>query len=220
MKRLLLSMIVLTGFFTTAQAQTKKKVYLTAGGNAGILSFADVRDDGERVNTVPRFTLFFNFGTNYNLDVTDHFGFFSGTNIKNIGLITKEDGMKVKSRVYTLGVPLGFKAGDIKGGNVFFAGGELDFALNYKEKLFIDVDKKSKFNEWFSDRTPIVMPSVFVGVDLKSHFSFKAQYYLNNFFNTGFEENGVKPYENVDAKVFFITLGYKFRPKKIRFHID
>ena len=221
MKRIVLSIIVLAGFYATGFAQPKNKVYLTAGGNAGIFSFADVREDGDRVNTVPRFTLFFNFGTNYNLDITNNFGFFSGTNIKNIGLITKEDNVKLKRRVYTIGVPIGFKVGDLRRGTLFFAGGELDFAINYKEKFFINGDKQGKFNEWFSDRTPIVMPSVFAGVDLNRHFSFKAQYYLNNFFNTGYEDNnGLKPYENVDAKVFFITLGYKFRPKKVRIRFD
>lgn len=218
MKRILLGIIAIAAIITSTTAQEKehsKKGYITAGGNGGILSFADIKESGDRVNSIPRFTLFFNIGTNYNYDFSETVGFFSGINIKNIGLITKEDNIKLKRRVYTLGVPIGFKVGNLKTGNLFFAGGELDFAFNYKEKTFVNGDKVDKFNEWFSNRTPTVMPSVFAGVQFSKHFSFKAQYYPNNFFNTSFkDDNGVEPYKNTDANLLFITIGYHFTPKK------
>lgn len=222
MKRILLSIIALTGFVTLVSAQDEDehrrshKGYITSGGNGGILSFADVKEAGDRVNSIPRFTLFFNYGVNYNYDFSKSAGFFSGLNIKNIGLITKDDNIKLKRRVYTIGVPVGIKLGDLKSSNtLFFAGGELDFAFNYKEKHFVNGDKVSKFNEWFSGRTPTVMPSVFAGVQFDRHFSFKAQYYLNNFFNTSYkDDNGVEIYKDTEAKILFITIGYHFRPKK------
>lgn len=216
MKRILLSIMVLAGFVanTSAQDHRTHKGYITAGGNGGILSFADIKEAGDRLNSIPRFTLFFNAGTNYNYDFSNRAGFFSGVNIKNIGLITKEENIKLKRRVYTIGVPLGIKLGDMDGGTMFYGGGELDFAINYKEKRFVNGDKVSKFNEWFSNRTPTIMPSVFAGVQFSRHFSFKAQYYLNNFFNTSHkDDNGAEIYKDTDAKILFITIGYHFRPK-------
>ncbi len=80
--------------------------YITAGGNGPLLSFAKVTNSGEHVRNIPRFTMFFNVGTNYNYDFSNNFGIFTGLNIKNIGLITKpNDSVKLKQRVYTLGVP-------------------------------------------------------------------------------------------------------------------
>lgn len=189
--------------------------YITAGGNGPLLSFAKVTNNGEHVRNIPRFTMFFNVGTNYNYDFSNNFGIFTGLNIKNIGLITKpNDSVKLKQRVYTLGVPLGIKVGNLRDGFFFFAGGEYDLAFNYKEKYFLDGDKKSKFNEWFSDRTDILMPSVFAGFRFPPGFGVKVQYYLNDFFNKNYTEtvNGVKttPYKDIKANMMFVTLSYNF----------
>lgn len=196
--------------------------YITHGGNGPLLSFANVKDNGESIRNIPRFTMFFNIGSNYNYDFSNNVGIFTGLNIKNIGLITKEDSLKLKRRVYTLGVPLGLKFGNIRDGFFFFFGGEYDMAFNYKEKTFIDGDKKSKFNEWFSDRTPTFMPSVFAGFRFQPGFGVKVQYYLNDFFNKDFSQtiDGVKtyPYENMEAKMVFVTLSYNFGGSSIKHH--
>ncbi len=217
MKKILygvIAMVLITVTVNAQQADIKEKdkhMYFTAGGNGGIISFSSVKDNNNRVTSIPRFTLFFNVGANFNYDVSDHAGFFTGLNIKNIGLITKVDSVKLKRRVYTVGIPIGFKLGNLREGTFFFGGAELDMAMNYKEKLFIGGDKKSKFNEWFSDRTDRFMPSLFAGVQVNKNFSFKAQYYLNNFFNQGYRDgSGVKVYQHTDAKVFFLTFGYSF----------
>ncbi|MGX5818510.1 hypothetical protein ACWKWU_09960 [Chitinophaga lutea] len=192
-----------------------RKGYVTAGGNGGLLSFAKMSNEDGHIRNIPRFTLFFNIGTNYNYDFTNNFGIFSGLNIKNIGLISKpNDSVKLKQRVYTLGVPVGIKLGNFRSGTFFFAGGEYDLAFNYKEKYFLNGDKETKFNEWFSDRTPTLMPSVFAGFRMSPGFGVKVQYYLNDFFNKDFTQtvNGVKeqPYKNMDANLVFVTLSYNF----------
>lgn len=219
---------------TVVTTETKKKVsyhfhiyappkpgkgYVTAGGNGALLSFANVKNNDERVRNVPRFTLFFNIGTNYNYDFNNNIGIFSGLNIKNIGLISKpNDSVKLKQRVYTLGVPVGIKIGDLRSGTFLFFGGEYDMAFNYKEKYFLHGDKKTKFNEWFSDRTDLFMPSLFAGFRFGPAFGVKGQYYLNNFYNSDFTEtvNGVKtqPYKNLKANMMFVTLSYNFGIKK------
>ncbi|MFB6455517.1 hypothetical protein ACE38W_09630 [Chitinophaga sp. Hz27] len=196
----------------------RKGVYRTNGGDFGILSFANMTNNGEHVRNIPRFTAFFNVGTNFNKDFGRNFGIFTGFNIKNIGLISKpNDSLKLKQRVYTFGIPLGFKVGDLHRGTFFFfAGVEADLAFNYKEKQFVNGDKVHKFNEWFSDRTPLIMPSFFAGMRFAPSFGVKVQYYPQNFFNKDYKEtdkisgNAVYPYKNLDAKLFFVTLSYNF----------
>ncbi|WPQ63790.1 hypothetical protein SIO70_02810 [Chitinophaga sancti] len=200
---------------TTEQKKLRQHVYATNGGDGPILSFGDVKANGAHVNTAPRFTLFFNVGRNYNYDFTKWLGIYSGVNLKNIGIITKENGTKLKRRVYTLGVPLGLKIGDVRGQNFFFfLGGQYDLAFNYKEKQFINGDKVKKFNEWFSDRTPLLMPSLFAGFRFYPGIGLKVQYYPNNFFNQDFKETvaGVTtyPYRDMASKMFFVTLTYSF----------
>jgi len=200
---------------TTEQKKLRQHVYATNGGDGPILSFGDVKANGAHVNTAPRFTLFFNVGRNYNYDFTKWLGIYSGVNLKNIGIITKENGTKLKRRVYTLGVPLGLKIGDVRGQNFFFfLGGQYDLAFNYKEKQFINGDKVKKFNEWFSDRTPLLMPSLFAGFRFYPGIGLKVQYYPNNFFNQDFRETvaGVTtyPYRDMESKMFFVTLTYSF----------
>jgi hypothetical protein len=197
---------------------THRKSYTSFGGDGALLSFGrDIREAGKHVPSVPRFTFFFNIGTNYNYDFNRNFGIFSGINLKNIGLITKDDidSVKLKRRVYTLGVPLGFKIGDLRRGFYFYAGGSYDLAFNYKEKKFINGDKKEKFNEWFSDRTPLLMPSLFAGFKMARGFGLKVQYYPNNFFNKEYKETGnstgaTYPYQNLNAQLFFVSLSCEF----------
>lgn len=195
----------------------REGVYVTAGGDGPLLSFASMKENGEHMRNIPRFTLFLNVGSNFNKDFSKNFGVFTGINVKNIGLISKPaDSLKLKQRVYTLGIPLGFKIGDLSSGSFFFfAGGEIDMAVNYKEKQFVDGDKVHKFNEWFSDRTPLLMPSFFAGFRVNPGFGLKVQYYPQNFFNPDFKTkdksgNAVYPYRNLEANMMFVTLTYNF----------
>jgi hypothetical protein len=193
-----------------------RKSYTSWGGDGPLLSFGNIKNAGEHMKNIPRFTLFFNVGHNYNYDFNKHFGIFTGLNIKNIGLITKDSNdVKLKRRVYTLGIPLGFKIGDLRRGSFFFfAGGSYDLAFNYKEKKFVNGDKVDKFNEWFSDRTPILMPSLFAGIRITPGFGLKIQYYPNDFFNKNYKETLVggttQPYKDMESKMFFATISYDF----------
>lgn len=190
------------------------RVYLAGGGDGSIFSFASVKDDGSRVPNTPRFSLILNIGSTANYDFSNHAGFFSGINIKNVGFITRQDSFKLKRRVYTLGVPVGFKFGNFNEDFFFYFGGQYDLAFNYKEKRFVGHKKVNKFNDWFSNRTPALMPSLFAG--LKMHdFNVKVSYYPDNFFDTDFQETkgGVttRPYEGIKARLFFVSFGYSFK---------
>jgi hypothetical protein len=218
MKRLY-TLILLLSACTAALAQ-RNRIYTTTGGNGGILSFATVERNGKNITSIPRFSPVFNFGTNLHFDASRNIGFFTGINVKNVGLIMKDTaGLKYKRRVYTIGVPLAFKIGNMRHDNFFYAGAEAELAFNYKEKKFVDGKKKEKFNEWFSDRTPLFMPAVFAGFHTRAGVNLKAHYYLNNFFNPDFAEtvNGaeVRLYKGLKANVFFLTLGYDFDLKEV-----
>ena len=161
--------------------------------------------------TTLRFSLL-NIGYHFHYDFGGRFGLFTGIGIKNIGFIEKEGDLTIKRRVYTIGVPLGIKLGNMQKGHYGFIGGGVDFPFNYREKVFVRRKDKQKFNEFFSDRTDYYMPYVFAGVSFGSATTIKVQYYQNNFLNTGYTEidNGItrKPYSGYKANLLYITLGF------------
>ncbi|TAG74653.1 MAG: hypothetical protein EAZ26_01905 [Runella slithyformis] len=210
--------IFLTTTLTLAQRDSTSNFYLSGGGNGIMLSLAQLKTvTGNTPNAIPRFTMFFNVGTNANYDINRHFGLFSGLNLTNIGMITEFDNnVKLKQRVYAVGIPVGIKVGDLENFYIY-AGGEAAFAINYKEKRFENNEKVGKFNEWFSERSNAFMPSVFAGFQTKNGFGLKLQYYLNNFLNQSFTKDGNKPYANIaESKLFFVSLGYSFKQKTSR----
>ncbi|GAA4302826.1 hypothetical protein [Compostibacter hankyongensis] len=191
----------------------QQRVYWTGGADGPIASFSQVKNNAGKVPSDMRFSLFFNIGVATHYDFNSHVGVFSGLNLKNIGLITRQDSIRLKRRVYTLGVPLGLKLGDLDQQTFFFLGGQYELALNYKEKTFIDGHKTGKFNEWFSPRTPLLMPSLFAGFEIRD-FSLKFQYYPQPFFNRDFSQtvhgSQFYPYKDLKANLFFVTFGYNF----------
>jgi hypothetical protein len=157
-----------------------------------------------------RFSLI-NFGYNFNYDFDEHFGFFTGLGIKNLGFIEKVEDSTIKRRVYTLGIPIGFKLGNLQKRHYGFVGGGIDAPFNYREKGFVKRNDKQKFSEWFSDRTPEFMPYLFAGFSYGSGSTFKLQYYPGNFFNQEYEEvhNGVysHPYRGYSAHIICVSFG-------------
>jgi len=160
----------------TTRSDSSSNFYFSNGGNGLMLSLAQVKATvGNTPNVIPRFTMFFNIGTNANYDFNRNFGLFSGINLTNIGMITELDNnVKLKQRVYAVGIPVGIKVGDLDKFFVY-AGAEAAFAVNYKEKLFENGQKVGKFNEWFSEPSTPFMPSVFAGFQTKDGFGLKTR---------------------------------------------
>jgi len=210
-------------FNMKAKHRPVKRVYLSSNIDGYLLSSSILQEapGGDSKLTTPRFTGFFHIGFNANFDFNRSVGIYSGLNIKNIGFIEKNSLLDstVIRRVYTFGIPLGLKIGKIDYGNYLILGGGVDFPFNYKEKGFVKRNDKEKFNEWFSDRTPAVMPYVFIGAHLRPGVAFKLQYYPTNFLNTDFAEvnNGiiVRPYQDYTVNLCMVTLGFdiNYRPK-------
>lgn len=192
-----------------------RKVYWASGIDAAWLSTAVMSRPGSGSSlTTLRFSAI-GIGVNLHYDISRRVGFFTGLGIKNIGFIEKHrerdplPDSTVKRRAYTVGMPLGIKIGDLRNRNFFFAGGGADLPFNYKEKGFVKRGDKDKFNEWFSERTPRILPYVFAGVSLDPGVTFKLQYYPTNFLNTGFREDGtgVSPYAGYNVNLIMLSLG-------------
>lgn len=133
-----------------------------------------------------RFTMFLNIGVTFNYNFNRHIGMFTGIDLKNIGFIEEaENDQMIKRRSYNAGIPLGIRIGDMgKNNAAFIVGGGIDYTINYKEKRFISRNEKVVFTEWFSGRTPTLMPYVFAGIANKTNgASIKVTYYPNDFLN-------------------------------------
>ena len=139
----------------------------------------------DKTEPIVRYSTFLHLGEQLHVNFSNTVGIYTGIGMRNIGMINRlNDSVKVKQRVYTVGIPLAFKIGDM-GKKAYAAfGAELELFLNYKQKTFKGSgrgDKVEKFNEWFSDRTELFNPSVFAEFNFGKGSYIKLRYYLMNF---------------------------------------
>jgi hypothetical protein len=202
--------IVICFFIKHAKAQIKP--YSTASGEL-IFSFADYKINNEQINTPVRFTCFFHLGVFEHFDFNDHIGIYTGGTIRNVGFTSSKGDTVIKRRNYYIGVPLALKIGNLKNDSYVFGGVEGEFAVNYKEKVFVNENKLDdlKFSTWFSNRTNAFMPSAFIGLNLKSGLNLKFKYYLRDFFNKDYTAGGVKIYDNTTSQMFYFSLAMNVR---------
>lgn len=163
-------------------------------GNLGKVSIFKPIEDSNLPNTesslvntpnpIPRYSTFFHFGEQLHVNLGKSFGFYTGIGVRNIGMINRlNDTIKVKQRVYALGVPVGIKLGDMQKRVYGALGAELELFFNYKQKTFLGSgqgDKVEKFNEWFSERTPLLNPSLFIEFNFMKGTYIKLRYYPIN----------------------------------------
>ncbi len=175
-----------------------------------LFSWSDASNNGEKLTGPMRFAPFFNLQNNVHKDFSEKFGMCLGLSINNIGFIYDVDaGTKKKVRTYNLGIPVGFKVGDMDG-LYFYGGYAIEFPLNYKEKTFVN-EEKTKFDTWFSDRTK-VQHALMVGVQFPYGANLKFKYYLSDFYDTDYvatdgQGGTFKPYENFSGNAFVVSLG-------------
>ncbi len=146
MKKLIttLAIVILATFSVSAQSD----FYVTSGGEM-IFSFATIDNNGNESGNVMRWSPVFNLQGYGNYDFNKNIGLLFGLGLRNVGFIYDVPGTntKKKFRNYDIGIPIGFKLGDMN--KVFVYGGyEIEFPINYKEKTFID-EQKTKFSVWF-----------------------------------------------------------------------
>lgn len=213
MKKFITTLFIISITFSYIFAQTKTvtkddKPYFTSGGE-WIFSTGTLQNN----NNVLRFSPVINLQTLLNFDKSESFGWFTGINIRNVGFIFDESAsVRKKVRNYNLGIPIGVKLGHMED-RFFFAGYELEIAMNYRERTFVDEKRTERFSVWFSDRVNTLQHALFIGYNLPKGTSIKAKYYLNSFFNQSFtasDGNGgtFRPYEGLNANIFYISLNF------------
>lgn len=187
-----------------------KKSYFSSGMEGMIFSSAMMERPGKDAHlTTLRFTTFLHLGMYWHYNFNRNSGMFTGLSLKNIGFIDKYEALDstVKRRLYTLNLPVALKFGNMSPNKFFFVGAEASLALNYREKGFVKRNNKVKFNEWFSDRTPLIMPNIFAGYQ-HNNFYIKLSYYPTNFMNPDFvDDGGMRPYAGYDVNIFAVTVG-------------
>jgi hypothetical protein len=210
MKKLLLTAFFL-GLGLSLYAQESKNWY-SMSTTETILSFGSVENNGEDLSNVVRFSPVINFGAQFHKDFSEKTGFYTGLSLRNIGMINDvNDSVRVKQRVYTLGIPIAFKFGDMKG-NLGAIGFENEFAINYKQKVYVN-EEKSKSNIWFSDRTKIYLPSVFVEFKSKYGNYIRFKYYLTDFLEQDNQKLNVEDvnYTPTRSTLFYVSTGIMLR---------
>ncbi|MCH6201513.1 hypothetical protein MMU07_18170 [Aquiflexum sp. LQ15W] len=204
----LLSLVLSVSFAQTKTVIKENKPYFTSGGE-WIFSTGTLQNN----NNVLRFSPVINLQTLLNFDQSESFGWFTGVNIRNVGFIFDESpSIRKKVRNYNLGIPVGVKLGNLND-RFFFAGYELEIAMNYRERTFVDERRTERFSVWFSDRVNTLQHALFIGYTLPKGTSIKAKYYLTSFFNQGFtasDGNGgtFRPYAGLDANIFYVSLNF------------
>ncbi|MCD4723323.1 MAG: hypothetical protein K8R63_00675 [Bacteroidales bacterium] len=210
-KSIILYLILSIVFIMNARAQNNSKTYFTTGGEF-IFSFASIDNKGDEGGNVMRFNAFLNLQGMLNHDFNNTLGIFTGLAIRNVGFIynNPETGLKKKYRTYNIGIPVGFKLGAMNKTHLY-AGYEIEFPTNYKEKTFHNERKDDKFNVWFTSRVPTIYNTVFVGIQFRYGINLKFKYYLTNFFNQSYTEvnnDGIteQPFKDIDVRIFYVSL--------------
>jgi len=242
LQKLLLSILLITSVSTITFTQ---KIY-SFNVWEFIFSYSDVEFTDEFLNQYSgadiagsnvRFTLFFHFEHDWHLDLTNNIGIITGFGIRNIGISTDEvlpmtiagteyENYKLIRRTYTTGVPLAIKLGSFKDHLFFYAGGEYELAVHFKEKYWTGSHDRSgaktKYNEWFGSQTPLLIPSVFGGVQLPGGFNLKFRYYLNNFLNHEYEKQSSDVFNISDftryktTQLYYVSLSWQFTSEYLK----
>lgn len=187
-------------------------------GNLGNVTINTPNTESSSINTsnpIPRYSTFFHFGEQLHVNLGKSFGFYTGIGVRNIGMINRlNDSIKVKQRVYALGIPVGIKLGDMQKRVYAALGAELELFFNYKQKTFLGSgrgEKVERFNEWFSDRTPLLNPSLFVEFNFKKGTYIKLRYYPMNFLvadKQNFKVNDIKTgFRSEASQLFALSFG-------------
>ncbi len=219
MKRIFISALITLLFFQvnaqdSATSPGKKKPYLLSTSEL-ILSAASVENNGVSLDNVVRFSALFHVGEQVHFDFSNEAGFYTGLSLRNVGMINDlNDTVRIKQRVYTLGIPAAFKFGNMQGTNLAL-GAEAEFAIAYKQKVFVN-DEKSKTSEWFSDRTNIFLPSAFAEIRTKQGGYIKFKYYLTDFLVEGKQKVNVTNvnFTPTQSQMFYLSFGYALGAKQ------
>jgi len=207
------AMLFLTFFGVRTMAQD---VYTITGGEL-LFQSGSIEQNGADMNTNMRFTLWFHLGEYVHLDVSKNIGFFTGLGVRNVGFITEENDIKTKYRSYMLGAPIALKLGSFKDNFFVYGGAEYEWMFHFKQKTFVN-DEKIKYSDWFSNRTPSFIPSVFAGIQFPYGLNVKFKYYLNDFLNHDYQGSGdYSDYTTfTSTQVWYISVSFQIKNSKMK----
>ncbi len=202
---------------TTYSAPKKNNMHLESVTEL-ILSWGDVKAAPYDVSNIVRFSAFLHLGGQLHIDFNPHLGFYTGLSLRNIGIITRlNDSVKIKQRVYTVGIPLALKFGNMAG-TYFAVGVEGELAIAYKQKVF-ENNEKSKTNIWFSDRTNTFLPSAFAELRTKRGGYLKFGYYLSDFLRSGNQHINVPGivYIPTQSQLAYVSFGFAIDKSTVKY---
>ena len=238
-KNILILLVLFSFLANNSFAQEKKssgrKVY-SSWGLEWMLSKTDFNDKED----IPRFSAWFNFQSYWHYDFTKNVGFSWGFGFKNLGyiqnvndnniyvehythwdiatqkyILDKETALllsQVKRMSYSVDFPLLVRIGDLKKSNYLFLGASLNIPFYYKEKAWIDNEKK-KYTAWFTDKLRPFLPIVFVGYQFPFGMSLKFSYAWEGIMNPSYKVNEQFVYKN--RPLFMLSIGtYMFSVDK------
>jgi hypothetical protein len=215
MKSLSIPALCLISFAALSQKDDTSVMTYTTTGLELIFSGANIDQAGTPGEAALRFAPIINMQSMVHFDLSEKVGLFSGFGLRNVGYRMKNylnpaDGLTYEKafRSYNLGIPIGFKVGNVK--NMFlYAGYEIELAVLYKEKTYENNDKIDKITGWFSERQNIWQSSLLVGVQLPYGGNLKFKYYITDFHNQDYTSSGgVKPYAGLNSNVFYVSLTF------------
>ncbi|TSA50632.1 MAG: hypothetical protein D4R43_01940 [Sphingobacteriales bacterium] len=194
----------------------QKKPYFTNGGDL-IFSYGLATDSaGNDLTSNVRFSSWYHIEETLNIDFSKSAGFITGLGLENIGMITKpNEAITVKQRAYSLGLPIGFRFGNLEKRRFITIGGEGELMLDYKEKVFDGKNKMQKHHEWLSNNTNLLNPSVFLKYQKKSVYVC-AKYYLMDFLKPSdihIDKTSFIPAYPKTSQLFYISIGYSSKGK-------
>ncbi len=215
--------IVLAFALLSTQSFAQKKPYFTNEGDM-IFSYGLATDSaGKDVTSHVRFSAWYHFGKTLNIDFSKSAGFITGLDLINVGMITKPiEGITVKQRAYSLGLPVGFRFGNLDKRQFITLGAVGEVMLDYKEKVFDGNKKVQKHHEFLSNNTNLFNQSVFLKYQKKSVY-ICAKYYLMDFLKpSNINVDGipiVRAYPKT-SQLFYISIGYSSKGKSKGKKID
>lgn len=181
-----------------------------------IFSTSMIDNNGTKSLGTLRFSAWFHIGFTYNYNFSKSVGIYTGIDMKNIGYIEKFDLLNrtIKERVYTIGVPLGIRLGNMERRDYIFLGGGADLAVHYKRKYWDNTTKKQKSGEWFSERTEPILPYAFLGYARRGN-TLKFQYYFGNFVNENYlDANNIPMYKGKNVNLLLLSFGRDMNYKR------
>ena len=229
MKKIFALLLLALPVTIKAQETTDSPKPYWSSASEFIFSFGMVEDDNldSDPSSILRFSMFFHFQEQMHIDLSDKVGIFTGFGVRNVGMINDIEYMgetiKLKQRSYSFGIPIALKLGNMKDRNYIALGAEAELMFNYKQKAFYD-DTKYKKTSWFSDRTNLINPSVFMDINFKKGAYVRFKYYLLDFLNgdkQSLSVDGVDiPYSPEKSQLFYIALGLNLSHKEMKKQLD